>query len=83
MRSCNATWIARVRHSDLTTRLRRKTPLAEVKKKAESMSIFIVDLKHASGNGLTVRPDPDLVNHETNEPSFEDLENLIGGEARA
>jgi len=79
-------WISRVQHSDLMILLARTTPLAEVKKKSEGMSIFIVDLHQAIGNGLTVRPIPNMVNHETNELFFEDLEipaeNLIGEEGR-
>src|SRR5438552_8200517 len=79
-------WISRVQHSDLMILLARTTPLAEVKKKSEGMSIFIVDLHHAVGNGLTVRPIPNLVNHETNELFFENLEipeaNLIGEEGK-
>ena len=79
-------WISRVQHSDLMILLARTTPLAEVKKKSEGMSIFIVDLHRAIGNGLTVRPIPNMVNHETNELFFEELEipaeNLIGEEGR-
>ncbi|MBK7332209.1 MAG: acyl-CoA/acyl-ACP dehydrogenase [Betaproteobacteria bacterium] len=79
-------WISRVQHSDLMILLARTTPLAEVKKKSEGMSIFIVDLHHAIGNGLTVRPIPNMVNHETNELFFDNLEipaeNLIGEEGR-
>jgi acyl-CoA dehydrogenase len=67
-------WISRVQHSDLMILLARTTPLAEVKKKSEGMSIFIVDLHQAIGNGLTVRPIPNLVNHETNELFFDNLE---------
>lgn len=79
-------WISRVQHSDLMILLARTTPLAEVKKKSEGMSIFLVDLREAVGNGLTVRPIPNLVNHETNELFFDDLEipaeSLIGEEGR-
>jgi len=79
-------WISRVQHSDLMILLARTTPLAEVKKKSEGMSIFIVDLKQSIGNGLQVRPIPNLVNHETNELFFDNLEipeeNLIGEEGR-
>ena len=75
-------WISRVQHSDLMILLARTTPLAEVKKKSEGMSIFVVDLREAVGKGLTVRPIPNMVNHETNELFFENLEipeeNLIG-----
>jgi len=79
-------WISRVQHSDLMILLARTTPLAEVKKKSEGMSIFVVDLREAIGNGLTVRPILNMVNHETNELFFENLEipveNLIGEEGK-
>ncbi|MEY3605416.1 MAG: hypothetical protein RIQ49_2448 [Pseudomonadota bacterium] len=78
-------WISRIQHSDLMILLARTTPLSEVKRKSEGMSIFLVDLKHAIGHGMTVRPIRNMVNHETNELFFENLEipeeNLIG-EAR-
>lgn len=79
-------WISRVQHSDLMILLARTTPLAEVTKKSEGMSIFIVDLRDAIGNGLTVQPIRNMVNHETNELFFENLsvpaENLIGEEGK-
>ena len=79
-------WISRVQHSDLMILLARTTPLAEVKKKSEGMSIFLVDLREAIGNGLTVQPILNMVNHETNELFFENLEipeeNLIGEEGK-
>ena len=79
-------WISRVQHSDLMILLARTTPLAQVKKKPEGMSIFLVDLREAVGNGLTVRPIANMVNHETNELFFENLEipaeNLIGVEGQ-
>jgi acyl-CoA dehydrogenase len=79
-------WISRVQHSDLMILLARTTPLAEVSRKSDGMSIFIVDLREAIGRGLTVRPIANMVNHETNELFFEDLEipaeNLIGEEGR-
>jgi acyl-CoA dehydrogenase len=79
-------WISRVQHSELMILLARTTPLAEVKKKSEGMSIFIVDLREAIGRGLTVRPIANMVNHETNELFFESLEipaeNLIGQEGQ-
>ncbi|MGZ9031921.1 MAG: acyl-CoA dehydrogenase family protein [Burkholderiaceae bacterium] len=79
-------WISRIQHSDLMILLARTTPLAEVKKKSEGMSIFLVDLHHAIGNGLTVSPIRNMVNHETAELFFEDLEipaeNLIGLEGQ-
>ncbi|WP_162575745.1 acyl-CoA dehydrogenase family protein [Variovorax sp. PBL-H6] len=79
-------WISRIQHSDLMILLARTTPLAEVKKKSEGMSIFIVDLKQAIGSGMTVRPILNMVNHETNEVFFDNLEipaeNLIGEEGK-
>ncbi|MDT3678456.1 MAG: acyl-CoA dehydrogenase family protein [Burkholderiaceae bacterium] len=79
-------WISRVQHSDLMILLARTTPLADVKKKSEGMSVFIVDLHQAIGHGLEVRPIANMVNHETNELFFENLEipaeNLIGEEGR-
>ncbi len=79
-------WISRVQHSDLMILLARTTPLADVSRKSEGMSIFLVDLRQAIGNGLTVRPIANMVNHETNELFFENLEipaeNLIGEEGR-
>lgn len=79
-------WISRIQHSDLMILLARTTPLADVKKKSEGMSIFIVDLREAIGKGMTVRPILNMVNHETNELFFENLEipaeNLIGVEGQ-
>ena len=79
-------WISRIQHSDLMILLARTTALADVKKKSEGMSIFIVDLRDAIGHGMTVRPIPNMVNHETNELFFENLEipedNLIGLEGQ-
>lgn len=79
-------WISRIQHSDLMILLARTTPLADVRKKSEGMSIFIVDLRDAIGKGLDVRPIPNMVNHETNELFFENLEipaeNLIGEEGQ-
>ena len=79
-------WISRVMHSDLMILLARTTPLAEVAKKSEGLSVFVVDLRLAIGHGLTVRPIANMVNHETNELFFDDLEidadNLIGAEGQ-
>jgi len=79
-------WISRIQHSDLMILLARTTPLAEVKKKSEGMSIFLVDLHQAIGKGLTVSPIRNMVNHETAELFFENLEipaeNLIGKEGQ-
>jgi acyl-CoA dehydrogenase len=77
-------WISRVQHSDLMLLLARTMPIGQVKRKSEGMSIFIVDLREALGNGLTLRPIANMVNHETNELFFDDLEipadSLVGAE---
>jgi acyl-CoA dehydrogenase len=79
-------WISRIQHSDLMILLARTTPLDQVKKKSEGMSIFLVDLREAIGKGLEVRPILNMVNHETNELFFDNLEipaeNLIGEEGQ-
>src|SRR6476661_750095 len=79
-------WISRVQHSDWMILLARTTPLAEVTKKTEGMSIFMVDLRQAEKSGMTVRPIANMVNHETNGLIFENLEipaeNLIGQEGK-
>ena len=79
-------WTSRVQHSDLMILLARTTPLADVPKKSEGMSIFLVDLREAVGKGITVRPIPNMVNHETNELFIDNLEipaeNLIGEEGK-
>jgi acyl-CoA dehydrogenase len=67
-------WISRIQHSDLMILLARTTPLAEVTKKSEGMSIFIVDLHQSIGKGMEVRPILNMVNHETNEVFFDNLE---------
>jgi acyl-CoA dehydrogenase len=79
-------WISRVQHSDLMILLARTTPIAEVQKKSDGLSCFLIDLKQAVGHGLTVRPILNMVNHETNELFFDNLEipeeNLLGEEGK-
>jgi acyl-CoA dehydrogenase len=79
-------WISRVRHSDLMILLARTTPVAEVKRKADGLSVFLVDLREAMGKGLSLRPIANMVNHETNELFFDGLElpaeSLIGEEGK-
>ena len=79
-------WISRIQHSDLMILLARTTPLSEVQRKSEGMSIFIVNLADAIGKGMEVRPIANMVNHETNEVFFDNLEipaeNLIGTEGQ-
>ncbi|MBZ5522770.1 MAG: acyl-CoA/acyl-ACP dehydrogenase [Acidobacteriia bacterium] len=79
-------WISRVQHSDLMLLLARTTPLPEVKRKSEGLSVFLVDLREAHRKGMTLRPIRNMVNHETNEVFFDNLEipaeNLIGEEGK-
>ena len=79
-------WTSRLQHSDLMILLARTTPLAEVKKKSDGMSVFLVEKQAALGKGLTMRPIRNMVNHETNEVFFDNLEipaeNLIGEEGK-
>ncbi|CAM3312930.1 acyl-CoA dehydrogenase family protein [Cupriavidus taiwanensis] len=79
-------WISRVQHSDLMLLLARTTPLDQVKRKSDGLSVFVVDLRDAIGKGLTVKPIRNMVNHETNELFFDNLEvpadNLIGEEGK-
>ena len=79
-------WTSRMQHSDLMLLLARTTPLPDVKKKTEGLSIFLVDLRGAAEKGMTVRPIRNMVNHETNEVFFEEFavpaENLIGEEGK-
>ena len=79
-------WISRVQHSDFMILLARTTPLDQVKKKSEGMSIFMVDVKAALSQGMTLKPIRNMVNHETNEVFFDALEipadNLIGQEGK-
>ena len=79
-------WISRIQHSDLMILLARTTPVEEVAKKADGLSIFLVDLKAAIGNGMDIRPIVNMVNHETNEVFFDGLElpatSLIGEEGK-
>ena len=79
-------FISRVLHSDLMILLARTSPAADGAKRSAGMSIFIVDLRDAIGRGLAVQPIPNLVNHETNQLFFDNLEipadNLVGEEGR-
>ena len=77
-------WISRVKHSDLMILLARTTPLVQVEKKSQGLSIFLVDIHDAVKSGMSVRPIDNMVNHQTNELFFDNLEipakNLIGEE---
>jgi acyl-CoA dehydrogenase len=79
-------WISRVQHSDGMILLARTTPLDKVQRKTDGMSIFVVQVQRALAEGMTVRPIRNMVNHETNEVFFENLEldheQLIGEEGK-
>ena len=79
-------WISRVKHSDLMILLARTTPLEQVEKKSQGLSIFLVDIHDAVKSGMSVRPIDNMVNHQTNELFFDNLEipaeNLIGEEGK-
>jgi acyl-CoA dehydrogenase len=76
-------WTSRLQHSELMILLARTTPLNEVKKKSEGMSVFLVDTK---SKGIDVKPIRNMVNHETNQVFIDNLEipaeNLIGEEGK-
>jgi acyl-CoA dehydrogenase len=79
-------WTSRALHSDLMLLLARTTPVEEVKKRSEGLSVFVVDIRAARGNGMDIRPLKAMVNHNTTEIFFDNLEipaeNLIGEEGQ-
>jgi len=79
-------WTSRAEHSDLMILLARTTPLVEGMKKTQGLSVLLVDMREAIGNGLTIRPIRTMMNHATTEVFFDDLrvpvENLIGDEGK-
>ncbi len=79
-------WISRAEHSDLLLLIARTTPLAEVKKRTEGLSVLLVDMRAAVGKGLTIRPIRTMMNHATTELFFDDLEvpadSLVGEEGK-
>jgi alkylation response protein AidB-like acyl-CoA dehydrogenase len=79
-------WISRAEHSDLMVLLCRTTPRDRCAKPSDGMSVLLVDMRQAVGNGLTIRPVRTMINHATTELFFEDLEvpaeNLIGVEGQ-
>ncbi|MFK0209388.1 acyl-CoA dehydrogenase family protein [Agrobacterium sp. NPDC090283] len=79
-------WTSRAEYSDLMLLLARTTPLKEGMKKTEGLSVLLVDMREAVGNGLTIRPIRTMMNHATTEVFFDNLRvpvaNLIGEEGR-
>ena len=77
-------WTSRALHSDLMLLLARTTPLDEVKKRREGLSVFLIDIRAARGHGLEIRPLDAMINHNATEVFFNDLripaDALIGQE---
>ncbi|HEY6272264.1 MAG TPA: acyl-CoA dehydrogenase family protein [Terriglobales bacterium] len=72
-------WISRAEHSDLMLLIVRTTPLDQVKKRTEGLSVLLVDLRQAAGRGLTIRPIRTMMNHATTEVFFDDVEVPVAG----
>ena len=79
-------WTSRAEYSDLMILLARTTPKDQVKKRSDGLSVFIVDMRKAVGNGMTIRPIRTMINHATTEVFFDDLripaDSLIGEEGK-
>jgi acyl-CoA dehydrogenase len=79
-------WISRILHSELMLLLARTTPLPEVKRKTEGLSVFLVDMRNADPQKLTIRPIRSMINNKTNRVFFKDFEipaeNLVGVEGK-
>jgi acyl-CoA dehydrogenase len=79
-------WISRAEHSDLMLLMARTTPVEQCKKRSDGLSMLLVDMRDAIGNGLTIRPIRTMMNHATTELFIDNLkvpvENLIGEEGR-
>jgi len=79
-------WTSRALHSDLMLLLARTTPLDQVKKKTEGLSVFLVDIRESLGKGLEIKPLKAMVNHHATEVFFDGVkvpaENLIGEEGK-
>jgi acyl-CoA dehydrogenase len=79
-------WTSRALHSDLMLLVARTTPLADVPKKTEGLSVFLIDIRESLGHGVEIKPLPAMINHNATEVFFDDLEvpaaNLIGEEGK-
>jgi acyl-CoA dehydrogenase len=79
-------WTSRAQQSDLMLLLARTTPIEDVKRRGDGLSVFIVDMREARGKGLEIRPLKAMINHNTNEIFLDDVvvpaENLIGEEGK-
>jgi acyl-CoA dehydrogenase len=79
-------WISRAEHSDLLLLVVRTTPLEQVTRRTDGLSILLVDMRQAAGRGLSIRPIRTMMNHATTELFFDDLEvpadALVGEEGK-
>ncbi|MEQ1890875.1 MAG: acyl-CoA dehydrogenase family protein, partial [Alphaproteobacteria bacterium] len=79
-------WTSRAEHSDLMLLLARTTPREEAKSRSQGLSVFVVDMQQAVGNGMTIKPIRTMVNHSTTQIFFDDMkvpvENLLGEEGQ-
>ncbi len=79
-------WTSRAEYSDLMVMLARTSPRDQVAKRTDGLSVLLVDMREAKGNGLTIRPIRTMINHATTEVFFDNLkvpaENLIGEEGK-
>jgi acyl-CoA dehydrogenase len=79
-------WTSRALHSDMMLLLARTTPLSQVKKKSDGLSVFLVDIRESLGKGMEIKPLRAMINHNTTEVFFDSLrvpaENLIGEEGK-
>ena len=79
-------WTSRARQSDLMLLLARTTPVEEVKRRGDGLSVFLIDLRETRGKGLEIRPLKAMINHNTNEIFFDDVaipsDSLIGEEGK-
>ena len=79
-------WISRAEHSDLMLLIARTTPVEQVQKRSDGLSVFMVDVRTAVGHGMTIKPLRTMMNHATTEIFFDDLEvpaeNLVGEEGK-
>ena len=79
-------WTSRAEHSDLMLLLARTTPKDQVKRRTEGLSVFVLDMREAQGEGLTIRPIRTMMNHATTEVFFDAVKvpaaNLVGDEGK-
>ena len=79
-------WTSRAEHSDLMLLLARTTPVEEVKKRTDGLSVFLVDMKESLGKGMEISPIRTMINHSTTQIFFDELEipadSLVGEEGK-